>query len=274
MAAHRIDNGRPARYNDKKRRNEATNMNRLKVLAIGNSFSQNAMTHLHRLADADGVWITTVNLMIGGCTLERHANNIRRDARDYTWQFNGIGSRIPLSVREGLLTEKWDVVTMQQASGYSGLWDSYAPYIGELSEYVRHYAPQAEQRVHQTWAYELDAPHAHFAFYGRSQKKMYDMLTDCYRRMSETIGAPIIPSGKVIQTLREETPAFDYAHGGLSLNADGFHLTQGYGCYAAGLTWYAALTGRDARKNRYSPAPDCDPAALAAIRETVARVVG
>ena len=39
----------------------------MKVLAIGNSFSNDAMRYLHGIAKADGVDMKTVNLFIGGC---------------------------------------------------------------------------------------------------------------------------------------------------------------------------------------------------------------
>lgn len=38
----------------------------MKVLAIGNSFSNDAMRYLHGIAKADGVDMKTVNLFIGG----------------------------------------------------------------------------------------------------------------------------------------------------------------------------------------------------------------
>lgn len=48
-----------------------------KVLAIGNSFSVDAMQYLYGLAkDAGYTDIVLGNLYIGGCTLETHANNI------------------------------------------------------------------------------------------------------------------------------------------------------------------------------------------------------
>ena len=43
----------------------------MKVLAIGNSFSNDAMRYLHGIAKADGVDMKTVNLFIGGCPLSR-----------------------------------------------------------------------------------------------------------------------------------------------------------------------------------------------------------
>lgn len=44
----------------------------MKILAIGNSFSEDAMYYLKNIADADGVEVKAVNLYIGGCNLERH----------------------------------------------------------------------------------------------------------------------------------------------------------------------------------------------------------
>ena len=62
----------------------------MKVLAIGNSFSNDAMRYLHGIAKADGVDMKTVNLFIGGCPLSRHYANIHNDAADYDFEFNGV----------------------------------------------------------------------------------------------------------------------------------------------------------------------------------------
>ena len=43
----------------------------LKVLSIGNSFSQDAQKWLHQLAAENGVELQAVNLYIGGCTLNK-----------------------------------------------------------------------------------------------------------------------------------------------------------------------------------------------------------
>ena len=76
--------------------------------------------------------------------------------------------------------------------------------------------------------------------YGRSQKVMYDALSDAYARAGADIQAPLIPVGSVIQALRA-LPPFDYAHGGISLCRDGFHLSMTLGRYAAAAVWYMAL---------------------------------
>ena len=48
----------------------------MKILSIGNSFSQDAQRYLHRLAKNEGVDMKTVNLYIGGCPLRSHYLNI------------------------------------------------------------------------------------------------------------------------------------------------------------------------------------------------------
>ena len=61
----------------------------IKILAIGNSFSQDATHYLHQIAAADHVDLKVVNLYIGGCSLERHWNNILTEAEDYLYEENG-----------------------------------------------------------------------------------------------------------------------------------------------------------------------------------------
>ena len=50
-----------------------------KVLAIGNSFSRDATCYLHQIAKGAGVDAKIVNLYIGGCSLERHWQNIEKN---------------------------------------------------------------------------------------------------------------------------------------------------------------------------------------------------
>ena len=44
----------------------------MKLLAVGNSFSQDACTFLHQTAQAQGLDLEVTNLYIGGCSLEMH----------------------------------------------------------------------------------------------------------------------------------------------------------------------------------------------------------
>ena len=60
----------------------------MKILSIGNSFSQDAHRWLHSLAAAGNDNIDTYNLYIGGCTLERHWECIQNNLNDYDKEGN------------------------------------------------------------------------------------------------------------------------------------------------------------------------------------------
>lgn len=247
----------------------------MKILSIGNSFSQDAQKWLSAFAAAEGVEFSTANLYIGGCSLETHWENIRGEKTAYAYEWNGGPSSGMISVNEALRQEEWDGVTLQQVSGLSGRPQSYFPYLENICRFVRTARPGAAVYLQETWSYEVDSTHPAFADYGKSQAEMYRRLHDCYTMASHLIGAPLIPVGTVIENLRL-LPAFDYPAGGLSLHRDGFHLSFGYGRYAAAATWFCFLTGKDIRENTFVPTPEgekCDSALLRRIRETVYETV-
>jgi len=252
----------------------------IKVLAIGNSFSDDARTYVHQIAAASGIDLIIGNLYIGGCPLETHYNNMLTDAPAYSYQKTNVPSR-PASIREALEEENWDFVTMQQVSQLSGMYETFQPYLSELSAYVTKYAPQAEQLIHETWAYEITSGHGGFANYDRDQMKMYNALRDAYDKAAASLGGVrVIPAGDAMQIARRH-PLFDYANGGRSLNRDGFHASWTHGRYLIGLVWVEMLTGADLSDNTFvpfregepTPTPEeiavlksCAPAAIAARR--------
>ena len=125
----------------------------MKILAIGNSFSQDATKYLQTVAKSAGADLFVRNCYIGGCSLERHVKCILTGEAAYEYQIDAVVSEM-ISIEEALKREEWDYITLQQCSGFSGLPESYEPYISQLVEYVRKCAPKAKIYVHQTWAYE------------------------------------------------------------------------------------------------------------------------
>ena len=238
----------------------------MKLLSIGNSFSQDAHRWLHWLAAENGVEIEAVNLFIGGCSLQTHWENAVADHAFYELERNGGAAERMISIGEALQMETWDVITLQQVSSRSGLADTYVPYLKSLADMVRRLQPQAKLYFHQTWAYECDSTHPGFSNYNREQQRMYGQIVETAKWAAASIDAELIPVGTLIQRLRETVPAFDYGHGGKSLCRDGFHLTLDYGRYAAAAAWLAVLSGKPVTAGDL---PDADSAVLAAIRRTV-----
>ena len=243
----------------------------MKLLSIGNSFSQDAQEWLHQIAVANGVELETTNLMIGGCSLETHWSHVVDKQAEYYLEQNGKNMDRMVTIDEGLALDEWDVITVQQASHYSGQPQTYVPYLTDLVAYVREKCPKAKIYFHQTWAYEIDSDHGGFVTYNRDQGEMYRRICDCAEMAKKAVDATILPSGPVVQYLRENAPEFDYKNGALSLNRDGFHLSWDYGRYAAAATWYKVLTGKVPAVNAF---PEWDAHLIDVIHAAIETVVG
>lgn len=227
----------------------------MRSLSIGNSFSDDACTYLHRIAESLGVEWECVNLYIGGCSLEYHADNLANDRSNYDLQINGSGTDRKIGIREALTTlGEFDIITLQQASHFSGMSETYFPYIEELYQVCRELQPNAEIYVHETWAYEQDSTHPAFGeHYHCDQQYMYESLHHAYYEAARKIGAKIIPAGDTVQHIRENIPEFDFASGGVSLNRDGYHMSIPLGRCLVSYVWIETIVGTDVRKSDYIP---------------------
>ncbi len=215
----------------------------MRVLCIGNSFSQDATRYLHDIAKTDGERMEAVNLYIGGCSLETHHQNMKSGDRAYELQYDGHMTGFFLSLDEALTSRPWDVITMQQVSAQSFAPDSYRPYVGELAEHVRKVQPQAKLVLHQTWAYEAGSQRLQEVGYLTPEQMMEDIVK-AYEEIAQEIGAAgIIPSGQLVSRL--------LSLGLGQFHRDTFHATLGAGRYALGLLWYRMLTGNTVSGNGF-----------------------
>lgn len=251
----------------------------IKILVIGNSFSQDATFYLHQIAEADHIDIQVVNLYFGGCNLEQHWNHIVNNAPVYQYEENGKAFQRYVSINSMLELGNWDYIITQQASYDSGLIDSYYPYIENLAKYIREKAPKAEFLLHETWSYEKDSMHDGFAKYEYNQMLMYKQLSNAYHAVTKKLGVKLIPCGDVIQHMRTIAP-FIYEEGGLSLCRDGFHMHFVYGRYLLAAVWYKFITNHSILRNSYIPYPallpddtSCDIRILDEIKKVVEEMI-
>ena len=216
----------------------------LKILAIGNSFSVDAMTYLYNIARAEGIEnVILGNLYIGGCTLETHYNNMKSGAAAYQYYKNTRGAWVETpnaTILDGILDEKWDIITMQQASGSSGQSATYTPYLEPMTAFVTEHMtnPDCQFAWHMTWAYQQNSTHSEFSKYRKDQTFMYRAICTVVQKyiVPSTAFPIVIPSGTAVQNARG-------SYFGDTLTRDGYHLNE-TARYIAGYTWFATLTGK------------------------------
>jgi hypothetical protein len=218
----------------------------MKILSIGNSFSDDAQRYIRAIAANEGVEIETLNLCIGGCSLATHAAHVKDGKREYLYHYNGdVNCDDLITLDEGISMREWDVVTLQQVSVLSFRSESFYPHIDEVADYVRRKLPRAKIYIHQTWAYEHGSPRSFEVTDGRGAGYMLDELRNAYRLAKQEIGADgIIPSGELMELLR--------VNGAEGIYRDTFHAGYGLGRYAVGLLWFKLFTGRSVLNNSFA----------------------
>ena len=242
----------------------------MKILSIGNSFSQDAQRWLHDIAAADDFELDTYNLFIGGCSLETHWNNIENNASAYSFEGNNGVFIKNISIEDALNENLYDVITVQQASADCGRPQTYFPYIQKIVHFVREKQPNAQLYFHKTWSYDVDSNHGAFCNYNFDSKEMYRRLCDAAETAAKVTNIEIIHSGDAIQKLRDTLPEFDMANGGMSLCRDGFHLSLDYGRFTAAAVWYKTLFDRTVNVNGFVSAnKDFNPQLLNKIIECI-----
>lgn len=225
----------------------------IKLLAIGNSFSDDAIEHyLYDIAYAAGDTIIIGNMYIGGCSLERHYNNSINNSPNYSYRkiVDGVKTiTADYNLIDAIGDEEWDYISFQQVSSLSGIYDSYFPYIEHLIHFAKKHSTNPDMKIvlHATWAYAQTSTHDGFANYGNDQISMYNAIIDATSRVARDAGIDIIvPAGTAIQNGRTTSL-------GDSFCRDGYHLELNHGRYTASCTWYEKLFEKPVLGNSYFP---------------------
>ena len=215
-----------------------------KILAIGNSFSDDAIEHyLHDLVKASGRKVLIANLYYGGRSLQTHWEQASNDGSDYDLRvISPDGSRKTFknsSVRQAIESENWDFISFQEVSQLSGRIEGYREYLPQLVEFAKPLTtnPNLKFLLHQTWAYSKDSQHEGFSNYNRDQMTMYRAIVDAVWQAKEL--APIdivVPAGTAIQNGRT-------SYIGDKFTRDGYHLNVNIGRFTASCAWFEALFG-------------------------------
>ena len=225
----------------------------LKILAIGNSFSNNALEYLPILAKELGIQeIVIGKLYRGSCTIDRHWSDAQSEADYESFQVNTTGdaswTTYPAGQRSlmyALKLHDWDIITMQQASGSSGVPESLGN-LQNLIDFVNTNKtnPNAKFYWHMTWAYSQFTSHSSFPTYNKDQMTMYNAIVETTKShiVTNEAFAGIIPAGTAIQNYRDKDINNKSIESTYITVSDGYHL-QTYARVVAAMTWLRTLTG-------------------------------
>lgn len=222
----------------------------LKILHIGNSFTENSTCYLSKMVKAAG--IDTKNMCLYTCirsagsfsTFIKCWNDNDKIGYLISKVIGGINMKIASSavpydgsnLRKALTECKWDLIIIQQVSHYSyryDLWnkDDAGGHLQELIDLIHTYQPQA------TIGANLN--HASYIL-GSNTNRQFLRIADSYHQFINDYGVDfIIPYGTAVQNIRN-SPINNTLYG-FSNPDDQHHLANGVGQYVANAAYFEAL---------------------------------
>lgn len=225
-----------------------------KILAIGNSFSEDAIeSNLYELANAAGKKVIIGNMYIGGASLDLHVQNANNNAANYEYRkVDSLGVKTNTggqSILTVLNDENWDYISFQQVSQNSGQYNTFETSLPALYNYVKAHVTNTSVKyiLHQTWAYAQNSTHFGFVNYNNDQMTMYNAIVNAYNSAKSLVpNSMIVPSGTAIQNVRSSSI-------GDNLTRDGYHLSIPLGRYTAACTWYESIFEKSVVGNSFAP---------------------
>ena len=181
----------------------------LRVLAIGNSYTQSLLPEFPKVAKAAGCELELAVFAIGGKSLSNHWAHCEKalgDASFRSYDVNGRKTNLP----EILSAKPWDVVTLQEQSADGMYPEKFNPWADRLIAFVRSRLPKARIYFQLTWsdtvASQRITDNGVKGSLGLTQDEMYAALEKNYVFQARRLGAGLIPVGRAIQIYRKELP--------------------------------------------------------------------
>ena len=233
----------------------------LKVLTLGHSLTLDSCHMLVMIAGIEGY----ENLVVGtlyysGCSLAKHAQFIREDAKEYDLYLSSSDApQTPpkahksVSMQDALGYDYWDIVVMQGGAFQIAQPGTYQDgNIQFIQEYVLEnvpgiapkfawnmtWAPPTDNALRDTYPHTPNTYYSNYAMFEHSRAKFYEILSDSVKNniMNDPTFSMMIPTGTAMENalssyLEEKDLHRDYVH------------ASDLGRLIASYTWFCRLTG-------------------------------
>ena len=250
----------------------------LKVLAIGNSWSNDATSYLADIFKAEGydIDLTVGRLYVSGQSIKGHWEYAQNN-KSYIYykntdcQWTTVGD---YTIDQALQDEDWDIITLQQSGSTAGIPSSFNSDLDNVVDFINKYKPaKAKLYWHSAWSFERDHDSSLFlSNFNQDQVFLFECIINTIKQQILTRPAfqDVIPSGTALQNTRATVVGDD-------LHRDGSHLNT-MGRVVVGYTWYCKLTGKtldnairytDVREESSTPAITITPEQAQAIAQSV-----
>ena len=225
------------------------NKQQIRILDIGNSFSQNTYKYITEITQNLGVDTSNIlfaTAQMGGSSY-RDWYECYTDQKDKSYsvskKFGGIDESFPGTAdnlngekfRRALAEHDWDLILIHQVSSYSNdytRWEDHdaAGYLKELVRLIRWSAPRASLGFLMVHAGPSNNPNT---------TERWGQIAESAAWMKMQYGVEVVvPVGTAVQGIRQSVVAANATH---QMTIDNSHQAPGLSEYTSGLTAWEAL---------------------------------
>ncbi|MCQ2958677.1 MAG: DUF4886 domain-containing protein [Bacteroidales bacterium] len=214
-----------------------TNNDTLRVLLIGNSFTDDATQYIDNLiisSEIDPQKCCIYILYEGGYSILHWWNRYNRNETFQLVKRGGAYEMVSTGTIQELLHQNWDVVGLQQTSDYSTKIESFSPYLYDIIRHIKNDCTNTHVSIcwQLSWSYWSDIDKD-----GPKEKSGWEEIVATTDQMISLYGIDIIiPSGTAVENAR--TTLLNTEH---SLTRDGHHIAYGTGHYLLACTLFETL---------------------------------
>lgn len=215
-------------------------LNSLRILCVGNSFSADSMSYVPIILANLGIEVEMGILFYPACSLQQHWEN-RASTTFYTY-FHHYTPSAGKWVTEnskglayGLAAADWDVVVLQQNSQNCMDYSTYQPYLNNLIDYIVGIKPNIKVWWNMTHAWATGASYLTEA--GVTSDEMAAIIkANAQKVYAETAVQMVLPYGEAVQLARHDSTLSTISGLYGLCQSDYVHLHDGIGCQVASYT--------------------------------------
>lgn len=266
----------------------------IKILAIGNSYSNNTTEYMSRIAESMGLDVMAASLYKDGCMIHQHIEfyeayeTLGHDAyyadsntkKHIHLNINGVADTSIRSLQEAVAYTDWDYITLQQmpnsCDNIDKYWTPANPDLTTLYKYVKKELAKngnkkCEILLHQGWSFShamsINNAYKYYPVDYENTRDFFLKIESTVDRAAEIVmeqeglSAPldIVKSGQAVQLAKDEFGFADSYGDPDSLYNDYISHMSIPGRFLTSCVWietFAAKAGLtvDARKATYYPA--------------------
>ena len=225
--------------------------NGLTVLMIGNSFADDTIYYSSRIANSLGLNLEVYNSYIGGCTIDRHYENIQSGAASYSMRsMNGSSWNYQndMSLNDIVTSHTWDIITFQQASAEIGRTGTYSNLENLVNDVKKIASGHPKYYWHQTWAYDTDYSewYDYFSYFNNNQIAMFNAIIKRYNEdvVPLNIFEKTIFNGTAVQNMRTSYMKDTFTR-------DGKHMSLVHGRFLLAANFVSTIFGVDLKLSKF-----------------------